>query len=190
MNWMGQIDFENQPVKYESNSKGLLKVDFFYENGRQIGVQDTCVSDPKRDYDGRDIDSTWLKLEAYLLPDNQYKDSFKTIFDGFVLPLGQNDLGDRYCAYEIDIKNHNRSFVWLGTAVNELYNYGEANQFGFYYQVLPRIEFIGSKQQTYKLSNGRPDSSTPIRQVVLDTETFEERVDLSNFSVSYFIEAQ
>ena len=144
MDWTGQVDFESQLVNYDFNRKGLLKVDFFNENGGQIGVQDTCVSDPKRNIDERNIDSTWIKLNAYLLPDEQVKGNFKTVFDGFVLPLGDSDLGDRYCAYEIDIWNNDRSFVWLGTAVNELYNYGEANQFGFYYQVLPRIEFIGS----------------------------------------------
>ena len=52
--------------------------------------------------------------------------------------------------------------IWLGTAVNELYTAGEANQHGFYYQLLPGIILSTPEIQTINRYSDQDDSTEAI----------------------------
>ena len=78
--------------------------------------------------------------------------------------------------------------IWLGTAVNELYNVGEANQHGFYYQILPDISFATTGTLTVSRWYGQADFTEALQGVDFDYTKYPS-YDSAHFPVSYSVSA-
>ena len=78
--------------------------------------------------------------------------------------------------------------IWLGTAVNELYNAGEANQHGFYYQILPEISFATTGTLSITRNSDQADSTEAIQEVDFDKSRFP-LYDSANFPITYSVTA-
>ena len=76
----------------------------------------------------------------------------QTVFGGwwgsstYAIKSSNLSTNENACYYDIHVK-YPSSVIWLGSAVNELYSAGEANQYGFYYQILPTISFSDTSTQ-------------------------------------------
>ena len=76
--------------------------------------------------------------------------------------------------------------IWLGTAVNELYRAGEANQYGFYYQMLPAISFPGFISQIITRYANQADSTEAIKTVSVG-DSANDGLDVSHFPIAYSV---
>ena len=74
--------------------------------------------------------------------------------------------------------------IWLGTAVNELYIAGEANQHGFYYQILPEISFANTGTLSITRYSDQADSTEAIQVVDFDKSRFP-LYDSAHFPIAY-----
>ena len=74
--------------------------------------------------------------------------------------------------------------IWLGTAVNELFITGEANQHGFYYQILPDISFATTGTVSITRYPGQADSTEAILEVNYDKLRFP-LYESAHFPISY-----
>ena len=111
------------------------------DNSTPFGLYNTCYAESSYTADG--VYPAWLQTSPYLVPESN---SYKTVFGGYwgTSPdwiLSTNlESNTNACDYDINLV-YPKSVIWLGSAVNELYRAGEANQYGFYYQILPTISF-------------------------------------------------
>ena len=78
------------------------------------------------------------------------------------------------------------SVIWLGTAVNELYRAGEANQYGFYYQMLPDISFDGLITLEITRYTNQADSTEAIKTLRFD-DSANDGLDSSHFPIAYSV---
>ena len=116
---------------------------------------------------------------------------FKTVFGGIGGYTADRFLADpqteKFCLYEVFIESVNQNLVFLGTQVNQFYSLDEVNQYGFYYQVLPKIAFQTDLTESLELYEGQEDTTVVIKSLDFYPDGDFPDIVQENFPINYYV---